>query len=261
MNDELTAQTLGQRLRTEQIGCQAYLYPVLPSTMDRARELAEAGAPEGTLVLAEEQTAGRGRMGRSWWAPAGTALLLSLLFRPPLAPTQVQRLTMVCSLALCDAIADQTGLEARVKWPNDVLIEGKKVCGMLTELEFDGARLRYVIVGMGINVNVDFRHAPPLMAPATSLMEQLGHPVSRLDLLVALLEQIEIRYNALRAGHSPHREWAQRMETLGRRVTVSSGDERIEGIAEDVDPDGALLVRTDEGVLHTILAGDVTLRT
>lgn len=231
------------------------------STNDEARRLAEAGAPEGTLVLAEHQTAGRGRLGRRWEAPPGSSLLLSLLFRPDLVPAQVQRLTMICGLALVEAIAGQTGLAVGLKWPNDLVVGGAKVGGMLTEIGLSGGRLEYVVVGIGLNVNLDPGQLPPgLLMPATSLSHALGRPVDRLALLGAFLQAVEVRYQALRAGHSPHGEWAQHLVTLGQPVTVSGTGLFLQGVAEGVNADGALLVRRDDGRLETVLAGDVTLR-
>jgi len=236
------------------------VYPRVGSTNDEAKRLAEDGAPEGTLVVADEQTAGRGRLQRTWWAPAGTALLMSLILRPDLAPHQAQRLTMLCSLAVCDAIAGTTGLVPAVKWPNDVLLRGRKVCGILTELGIKGTRLVYAVVGMGVNVNVNFGGAGELTLTATSLAQELGREVSRLELLRAILINIEERYTRLRAGESPHAEWAARLATLGQRVIVTTPTEQLSGIAEGVDADGALLLRDENGVLRPILAGDVTLR-
>ncbi|HIP97407.1 MAG TPA: biotin--[acetyl-CoA-carboxylase] ligase, partial [Anaerolineae bacterium] len=224
------------------------------------KRLAEGGAPEGTLVIADEQTAGRGRLQRTWWAPAGTALLMSLILRPDLAPRQAQRLTMLCSLAVCDAIAGTTGLVPAVKWPNDVLLRGRKVCGILTELGIEGPRLAYAVVGMGVNVNVDFGGAGELTLTATSLAQELRREGSRMELLRAILISIEERYARLRAGESPHAEWAARLATLGQRVIVTTPTEQWGGVAEGVDADGALLLRDENGVLRRILAGDVTLR-
>jgi len=247
-------------LTTSFVGRALHYREALPSTMDEAWRLARAGAPDGTVVLAEEQTAGRGRLKRSWWAPAGTSLLLSVLLRPGWPARQAQRLTMVCSLAVCEAIAVTAGVPAQVKWPNDVLIAGHKVCGILTELDVAGAQLETAVVGIGINVNVDFECAPPLMAPATSLMLAAGRRVSRMDLLVALLSGIEQRYLATRAGRSYHHEWAARMATLGREVQVRGAMETWQGMAVDVDVDGALLVKEQDGSVRRVLAGDVTLR-
>jgi BirA family biotin operon repressor/biotin-[acetyl-CoA-carboxylase] ligase len=231
--------------------------------MDEAWRLARADAPEGTVVLADVQTAGRGRLQRSWWAPAGSSLLLSVLLRPGWPARHAQRLTMVCSLAVCEAIAVLAGVEARVKWPNDVLIEGRKVCGILAELDvgpgLGGETLQTAVVGIGINVNLEFEGAPKLMAPATSLMLAAGRAISREELLVALLVGVERRYVAVCQGWSYHREWAGRMATLGREVKVSGATETWRGVAVDVDADGALLVRTEEGAVRRVLAGDVTL--
>jgi len=247
--EKLTMEAITRELPTRLIGRRVVVYPRVGSTNDEAKRLAEDGAPEGTLVVADEQTAGRGRLQRTWWAPAGTALLMSLILRPDLAPHQAQRLTMLCSLAICDAIAGTTGLVPAVKWPNDVLLRGRKVCGILTELGIEGPRLAYAVVGMGVNVNVDF-----------GLAQELGREVSRLELLRAILINVEERYARLRAGESPHAEWAARLATLGQRVIVTTPTEQLSGIAEGVDADGALLLRDENGVLRHILAGDVTLR-
>jgi BirA family biotin operon repressor/biotin-[acetyl-CoA-carboxylase] ligase len=256
---------IGDVLSTTIVGHPIHYWATIGSTMDEARRLAEGGAPEGTVVLADEQRAGRGRLQRSWWAPPGSSLLLSILFRPPFPPFQAQRLTMICSLAVCDSISRAIGTlpvdrPIGVKWPNDVLIGDHKVCGILTELDVTGDSIRYAIVGIGINVNVDVEGAPPLMAPATSLLLEAGHPVSRREVLVALLTGIEQRYLALLEGRSYHQEWAERMVTLGQPVQVSGASERWEGVAVGVDEDGALLVRTAAENVQRILAGDVTLR-
>jgi BirA family biotin operon repressor/biotin-[acetyl-CoA-carboxylase] ligase len=262
--DTLNATLVRDALTTSIVGRPIHYWATIGSTMEEARRLAEGGAPEGTVVIADEQTAGRGRLRRSWWAPPGGSVLLSLLLRPA-SPSQAQRLTMACSLAVCDAIAEVAGLQADdlrigVKWPNDVLIDGRKVCGILTEMDLLGERVQYAIVGIGVNVNVSFQDAPPLMIPATSLAIAAGRPVSRLDFLVALLTGIERRYLALREGQAFHQEWAARMVTLGRPVQVTGAAERWKGLAVGVDEDGALLVRKEEGGVQRVLAGDVTLR-
>jgi BirA family biotin operon repressor/biotin-[acetyl-CoA-carboxylase] ligase len=262
--EKLDLDWVRRRLTTSFLGQRLVYRAALPSTMDEAWRLAREGAPEGTVVLADVQTAGRGRLRRSWWAPAGSSLLLSAVLRPGWPARHAQRLAMVCSLALCDAIADVAGVHAQVKWPNDVLIEGRKVCGILTELEIrpesGGGQLETAVVGIGVNVNLDFEGAPELMAPATSLMWAAGRAVSREALLVALLEDMERRYAATREGRSYHREWAERMATLGREVQVSGAGEVLLGVATGVDVDGALLVETPDGAVQRVVAGDVTLR-
>ena len=266
--DALTAESIRAGLGTAFVGQEVHFWPEIGSTNDEARRLARAGAPEGTLVIADHQTAGRGRLERRWEAPPGSSLLLSLIFRPTFAPAHAQWLTMVCGLAVVEAVQATTGLAVGLKWPNDVvsipaepLSGGAKLGGILAEIELRGQAVDYAVVGMGLNVNVHPAELPPdLLQPASSLAQLLGAPVPRLPLLQALLRAVERRLLALAAGHSPHEEWAARLVTLGRKVSVSGAGPTFEGVAEGVSPDGALLVRRPDGRLETVLAGDVTLR-
>jgi BirA family transcriptional regulator, biotin operon repressor / biotin---[acetyl-CoA-carboxylase] ligase len=256
--EELSGEGLERVLTTSSVGRRWVFLRQAVSTNDVARELACEGAPEGTLVVAEHQTAGRGRLNRRWHAPPGSSLLLSLVFRPSLAPHQMQWLTMACGLAVVDAVAASTGLQAGLKWPNDVLIGACKVGGILTEVELRGEEVDHAVVGIGLNVNLDPRQIPEdLPVPASSLSHELGRPVDRLDLLRVLLQAVEDRYMALRRGRSPHEEWAQRLTTLGQRVVVRQGGERLEGVAEGVGAEGALLLRLPDGRQKRILAGDI----
>ena len=239
------------------------------STNDVAKEMATRGAPEGTVVVADEQTTGRGRMGRRWLAPPSTCLLCSILFRPELLPTQAQRLTMTCALAAADAVDAVAGLQARLKWPNDLIVKRqmtnaksqawKKLAGVLTETGITGDCLGYVIVGIGINVNVEPEELPNLDLNATSVLAETGHRIDRAELLAEMLAGVEQRYEALEAGTNPHQEWAERLATLGQRVQATAARETLVGVAESVDEDGALLLRTDDGTLHRLVVGDVTL--
>jgi BirA family biotin operon repressor/biotin-[acetyl-CoA-carboxylase] ligase len=262
--EELSVESIEKGLTTAFMGRRVIYYRSIGSTNDVARELAAQGAPEGTLVIADEQTAGKGRLGRRWLAPPGTSLLMSLLFRPrSLAPSQAQRLTMICSLAVVEAIEALTGLSAAIKWPNDIVVQGKKAGGILTELGATSERLDHAVVGLGLNVNLDFGAAEPmgeLAATATSLSQELGREVSRLALLWRILENVESRYQRLGAGELPHDEWASRLITLHNRVVVDTPQGVVEGWAEGVDADGALILRTDHGDRQRVLAGDVTLR-
>lgn len=260
--EELSATAIEKGLTTAFMGRRVIYYRSVGSTNDVAKELAVRGAPEGMLVIAEEQTAGRGRLGRRWLAPSGTSLLMSLLFRPYfLAPYQAQRLTMICSLAVVEAIEAVTGLTAAIKWPNDIMVRGKKAGGILTELGATGHRLDYAVVGLGLNVNLDFGAAMgELAATATSLSQELGREVSRRALLWRILENIESRYRRLQAGELPHDEWASRLVTLHHHVIADTSQGTIEGWAEGVDADGALIVRTKGDVYQRVLVGDVTLR-
>lgn len=260
-NDEaevLSAERIAAGLSTTVIGQSLIYLPETGSTNDEAKRLAEAGAGEGTAVVTDYQTAGRGRLGRNWQAPPGTSLLLSVLFRPLTPPRQVQRLTMSCALAVADAVEAQTGLTVGFKWPNDVVLGKGKLGGILTETALRGEQLDYAVVGIGLNVNLD----PSLLQgtllwPATSLSWMLGRNVSRLELLRALFQTTETRYLALLSGWSPIAEWTQRLVTLGQQVTVSVDGAQLEGEAVGVDEDGALLVRRPDGTTVTVLVGDV----
>lgn len=258
----LSIPELRRELHTSVIGARILHYPSVGSTNDVARTLATLGAREGIVVLANEQKAGRGRGARSWIAPPGTALLFSLLLRPPLAPDHWQRLTMACSLALAESTECQTGLAVSLKWPNDLLIGDRKVAGVLTELRTAHGRLEYAVVGIGLNANIDFSdpHMASLASQATSLLRELGSPVAREPLMARILERVEGRYLALCSGWSPQQLWTARLATLGQRVVVSGAHCLVEGYAEGVDPDGALLVRLEDGHVARILAGDVSLR-
>jgi BirA family biotin operon repressor/biotin-[acetyl-CoA-carboxylase] ligase len=261
----LSVASIEKGLTTVFMGRKIIYYRSIGSTNNVTRELAVRGAPEGTLVIADEQTAGKGRLGRRWLAPSGTSLLMSLLFRPhsPFSVHQAQRLTMICSLAVAEAIETVTGLTAAIKWPNDIVVQGKKAGGVLTELGATSERLDYAIVGLGLNVNLDFgagEAMEELAATATSLSQELGREVSRLTLLWRILENVESRYQRLGAGELPHDEWASRLVTLHHHVIVDTPQGTMEGWAEGVDADGALILRTNCGERQRVLAGDVTLR-
>lgn len=259
--DTLSAASIRDALDTSFLGRSLVYWPEVGSTSQEARRLARAGAPDGTLAITDYQRSGRGRLDRRWEAPAGSSLLMSLVFRPPLAAHQLQQLTMICGLAVVDAVEAETGLKLALKWPNDIVVGEAKLGGILTEVELDGDRVDFAVVGIGLNVNLHPDQLPAdLLLPATSLSHVLGAEVPRLPLLCTLLRMMEARYLALKAGHAPHAEWAGRLVTLGRLVVVSMGATTLEGVAEGVNADGALLVRRSDGLLETVVAGDVTLR-
>lgn len=255
-----------------------------------AREHAHAGVPEGLLVLAEQQTAGRGRQGRRWEAPFGSCILASLLLRPTFLPAgQAFLLTALAALAIDRAIRSETGLGPALKWPNDLLIQGRKVCGILTELgaaeqkgpaskgwqeeEVGLARdgleparpapdphLSWAVMGFGLNVNVDFAMHEELSARATSLALELGQPLDRLPLLWACLQGIESLYEGLRAGQGDEiwATWHDRLSIIGREVEIAAPEGPIAGQVVDVDRSGALRVRQADGAEARVLAGDLT---
>ncbi len=256
--NRLSAAAILDGLRTRFVGQNVVYRSEIDSTNDEAKRLADRGAPEGTLVIADYQSKGRGRLDRGWVAPPGTGLLMSIVFRPHLAAHRVQGLTMSCGLAVVDAIESETGLQAGLKWPNDVVIAGRKVGGILTEIGIEGAEVGFAVVGIGLNVNLNPALLPAdLPVTATSLGHEAGTEVARLPLLQTLLQRVEERYAALRAGKSPRREWAERLVTIGSAVTVLGNGSQLEGVAEGVDEDGALLVRLADGGLETVRAGDV----
>ncbi len=274
----LTGDLVRHRLATRVFGQNVVYVEQVGSTNTELKALARWGAPEGLLYMTEEQLAGRGRLNRSWYAPPGSSLLLSLLFRPGewLAPHQAQRLTMLCALALLHAVEQHTELEPGLKWPNDLVwADGRKLAGILTEMETEGDQLSWVVVGLGLNVNVDFQKqegyhsgadgngGAPLAQTATSLSMIMGRDTGglRLPILQSFLVKVERRYEALRQGQLPHHEWREHLVGLGQPITVVSvaGGQRQEGTMAGVDENGALLLRRENGQVETILAGDVTL--
>jgi BirA family biotin operon repressor/biotin-[acetyl-CoA-carboxylase] ligase len=250
-------------LSTRLFGRNLISLPSTGSTNDVLKELAARGVPEGTVVVTDEQTAGRGRLSRRWFAPRGTSLLLSILFRPSLDLRRASWLTMLSSLSATDAVRQTSGLEVVLKWPNDLIVEGegdwRKLAGVLTETGLVGEQLEFVVVGIGINVNVEPGDLSALAQNATSILAETGQEVDRGALLAALLEGVEARYQRMQAGESPREEWAACLATIGCRVQATTSEGAINGVAETVDENGALLLRTSDGGLVRLLAGDVTL--
>ncbi|TMF03980.1 MAG: biotin--[acetyl-CoA-carboxylase] ligase [Chloroflexi bacterium] len=230
-----------EHLATRFVGRRVVYLTSTTSTMDVARQGAEAGAPDGTVVFAEEQTKGRGRFDRAWVSPSGKNLYLTLVIRPPLG-----RLS--------------TGLRPRIKWPNDVLIDGRKLSGVLIESEISGSAVQYALVGPGINVNFDIEQSPEIAAIATSIKRELGREASREELLAAFLNHFEALYEDAPKGDAAFQEWRSRLDTLGREVCVTFGDQLYEGTAEDVDRDGNLILVQADGSRRIVEAGEVTLR-
>jgi len=243
--------------------------PAVGSTNDVAKRLGAEGAPEATLVIADEQTAGRGRLGRVWWTPPGTAIAMSLLLRPAFPPALAYRLTMLTGLAAAESIEQVTGLRIGLKWPNDIIIKQtaigdrryamRKLGGILAEASVSGDEIEFAVVGLGLNVNLDFSGREDL-PEATSLLMQLGHPVDRLAILRAIVERFAARYAVIDRGDQLHADWSARLTTLGWQVIARRGDKAIAGLAESVDESGALMIRQDDGILARVDAADVTLR-
>ena len=256
----LSPESIRQGLRSRWLGRQpVYGFDVVESTNSEAKRLARQGAPEGTLVIAESQTKGRGRLRRLWVSPPGKGLYLSVILRPKIPPQWGPRITLTAGVALASALQER-GITPGLKWPNDVMIGHRKVGGILTEASYGKNGLFFVVVGVGVNVNTDVKDFPTSIRDlATSLSLSSGKAMSRLGLLQALLYQLEQWYERLCQGAFATilETWRQYDMTLGRWVEVSLPGSSLAGVAEDLDTDGALLVRDKRGRVHRILVGDV----
>jgi len=257
MENSLSPASIADNLETSVVGQRVIYYPSLTSTMVVAKREVQRGAAEGTVIIADEQTAGKGRKKRIWLSPRGN-IALSIILYPSIV--YLPSLVMLASLAVVYSIESVTGLKPQLKWPNDVLIKGRKVCGILIESGVRGRKVDYAIVGIGVNVNLRLVGFPEISAVTTSLSDELGREVPQIDLIRRLLVEVEKLYLALPSGESVYQEWRDRLVTLGRRVQVSWGKTEYEGIAESVARDGSLLLRCSDGSLTKIVAGDVTLR-
>jgi BirA family biotin operon repressor/biotin-[acetyl-CoA-carboxylase] ligase len=244
-------------------GYEGYYHDTVPSTNEVASELATRGCKEGTVIVAEKQTQGKGRLGRRWVSPKG-GIWLSLILRPEMSSTEASKITFITASAVVETIQQLYALDPVVKWPNDVLINGQKICGILTEASTRAGIVQFVIVGVGINANIDLKSFPPtLQREVTTLKYELGHAVERQALTKTLLQNFDHRYSRLRQGEwrTLLQEWKNAAAFLHKSVRITSFDEIFLGEAVDVDLDGALLIRLDTGVLKRVLAGDIELRT
>lgn len=259
--DLLHADDLLSRLSPARVvGRDIQVFQQTSSTNDIVEKLARDGVAEGVVVFAESQTKGRGRLGRKWISPAGQGLWFSVLLRPTLPPGAVTQITIAAATSVARAIRAETDLVPQIKWPNDILVRGKKVVGILTELSAELDRVRYVIVGIGVDVNVTgFPHE--LVDSATSLASEAGKPFNRAEIAAAILHELDVDYARLNRGGfaAVAEEWEQQCITLGKRVSIQLGERCLEGRAESLDADGALLLRTDHGHLERVIGGDVTI--
>lgn len=264
--DSVSARELLPLLTTRAFGRTVEYRESVGSTNELAKQLARAGGPEGLLVIADEQTAGKGRLGRSWSTPKGAALAMSLVLRPDLPPYLAPRVTLVAAVAVAEAVRDVAGVAAGIKWPNDIQVEARKLCGILTEMEAEVERIAFVVCGIGVNVNLDRADMPAeFRETATSLMLERGGRLERAPLAAAILARFETGYDSLVRGRFDQvlDRWRRLSVTLGQQVRVLSvsGAPTLEGTAVDVDEDGALLVRASAtGEEHRVLAGEVSLR-
>lgn len=258
--DSLLPAEIQANLGTAVIGRELVCLEETDSTNARAHELGEAGAVEGTVVIADQQSAGKGRLGRRWTSPAGVNLYASVLLRPQLPPRCAPQLTFVSAVAVARAVDEISGLPAVVKWPNDVLLGGRKVAGLLNEMSAETERIHYVILGIGVNLNMSAEQFPDdLRYPATSVASEVGATVSRLAFTRILLRQLDELYKLyLDQGIEPILKlWQALFPLQGGRASVDLQGTLLCGRVEGLDGDGALLLRLDDGRLERILAGDV----
>ena len=258
MPPSVVAQMLRAGLYTAVIGRSVRYYQSTASTMDDAAQWAGDGADEGAVVVAETQTASRGRRGRRWVSDAGN-LYFSVLFRPN--ADALPLLSPLAGVAVARAIRQAAGLYPAIKWPNDLMIDGRKVAGILAESAMSGSRIEHAIVGVGVNITLDTSADPEIAATAASLNQLAVTDVDRAELLRRILQHLDSLYLDLKRGRSPVPEWRRWLDTVGQRVTVTHHGNANTGLAEDIDEHGNLLLRTDAGQLLTLTAGDITLRT
>ena len=251
---------ISKSLTTRWLGRTVHFYNEVDSTNATAMDLAQQDAVEGTVVLAEQQLRGRGRGDRSWHSPAGVGIYCSIVLRPELAPAKTMLLTLMTAVAIAKAVALETNLSPRIKWPNDILINDKKVVGILLESKVGATGVEHVIIGFGINVNHTPADLPQeLLLAASSLFIELGEPVDRSKLITKILAEVEYLYEGLQQGDLAIilEEWRHFSATLGRHVRILQQGELTEGIAVDVTEEGALLVRVEQDSLITVHAGDI----
>jgi len=256
--DRLLPSELSWGLDTKIIGKKILSFDLADSTMDIAADVAQTVKGEGVCIFAEGQKKGRGRMSREWQSPKYKGIYLSVILRPDISPNETSKITLTAAVSVTKTIREKTGLAALIKWPNDVLLGDKKVCGILTEMNAEADRVKFVIIGIGINVNTAKSELPKT---ATSIKEQILDKIDRIEFARSLLEELDRNYLILkRQGFGPILgEWRNFSATLGRRIRVSFKQRHIEGQAMDVDEAGALMVRLDSGFVERVLAGDVVL--
>lgn len=261
--DLLTPDEIKPYLKSRWLGKKIHYFPCLDSTNTKAYELALKGAEEGEIVIAESQEKGKGRLGRTWFSPPYLNLYLSVILRPKIPPHQAPIITLMAAVATAKAIEKCSGLRPSIKWPNDLLLRGRKVAGLLNEIQSEMDRVHFVILGIGVNLNLDQKNFPrEIRSIATSIKREKGQAISRKEFLASLLHQLEEWYEIfLEKGNDPIlNAWRKQSLIKGKPVKVTSFGETLSGVAVDVDSDGALLLRMEDGKQKRVLAGDVEFK-
>lgn len=261
--DSLIASEIRWKLKAKVLGREMVSYKKVDSTNDIAYALAEKGSREGAVILAEEQAKGKGRQGRRWESPSKGGIYMSCVLRPGIAPNEISKITLVAAVAVAKAVREESGLGAIIKWPNDILINGKKVCGILTEMKAEQDSVDFIVLGIGVNVNTPLSLLPK---GATSIREELRHiereaHLSRIDMAKKILERLEEDYMLFkREGFLPIiEEWRRLSAMLGSRIKVVLPGRVFEGQVHDIDADGFLVVRLESGVLEKVSSGDIVM--
>ena len=259
--DRYSPEEIGAGLETEMLGRNAFCYETVDSTNEEAKRQALAGAPGGSLFIAEQQTGGKGRLGRNWVSPAGTGMWFSILLRPGVLPLRIAATTLLAGVAVCGAIREITGCEAMIKWPNDIVAGTRKICGILTEMSAEMERVEFVVIGIGINANTTaFPEA--LQSKATSIRLETGKPVRRVALLQEILRRLEklLKENAVALTPAFLESYRSMCASLGRLVGFQRDGRRMTGTAADISPEGELIVRLSDGSLETVFSGEVNIQ-
>lgn len=260
--DVMMKEELESRMRTKWAGRNVFYYPETDSTNLRIRQLGDEGAPHGTLAVADMQTAGRGRRGRIWESPAGSSIYMSLLLRPDLMPGAAPGLTLVMACSVAEGIMDCEDVKVQIKWPNDVIINGKKLAGILTEMSSQIDYIDHVVIGIGINVNMT-GFPENIRETATSLRIETGHKVKRAPLIAAVMRRFEENYEIfLKTGDMSGlaEKYSRMLVNIGREVLVIGANEQYKAYALGIDRDGELLVRREDGAEEKVYAGEVSVR-
>jgi BirA family biotin operon repressor/biotin-[acetyl-CoA-carboxylase] ligase len=247
---------LENHLTTSIVGKQVFYYKSVNSTMEIARKLAKDGAVEGTVIIADIQTAGRGRSGRAWISPDGN-LAMSIILHPPLE--NLSKLIMISSVAVVKSVKMMTGIESTIKWPNDIIVRGKKVCGILIENEMKGNSVNFSVVGIGINIDLNPVEFPEISAVATSLSQESSKEISKAELISVVLFELERQYLLSQSGFDVYSEWYKHIETIGKVIEVKSGETIVKGKAEAVTDKGNLILRHLDGTVSEIISGEITI--
>ncbi|SHJ89378.1 biotin--[acetyl-CoA-carboxylase] ligase [Paramaledivibacter caminithermalis] len=260
--DILSRDELLIELESDRLGNDIHCFKTIDSTNNYAKKLALDGALEGTIVISEEQTGGRGRLGRHWVSPAGDNIYMSMILRPTIYPNEAAKITIIAAASIANSINKVTGLEAGIKWPNDIIIDNKKVCGILTEMSAELNNINYVILGMGVNVNID-KFPKEIDHIATSLKKALGTEVSRKEILINIVKEFEeLYYNFINTGSLKKTVdiCKKKSVTLGKIVNIINKNEIMIAEAIDITENGELVIRKDNGEIINIISGEVSVR-